>query len=368
MIYCAYPLAQYQSHRDEIIEAVTRVMDSGQYMLGPEVTSFEKNFAKFNDVNHCIGVNSGTDALILTLRAMDIGPGDEVITVSHTALATVAAIIACGATPVLVDIDPIYYTMCPEGLLKAITDRTKAVIPVHLYGQCCDLERILSIAKEHNLLVIEDCAQSPGAMYKGKRVGSLGDAGCFSFYPTKNLGAIGDGGAVITNYKDLAQRIERLRQYGWDEKRITQEPGLNSRLDEMQAAILNVKLKYLDDDNHKRRQIAEHYNNDLVNIELVQPKQRDNTTHCFHLYVVTTPHRDEIQKELINSGIYAGIHYNMAAHHQEGYDELCQLPSAGLPETEKIVKNCLSLPMYPEITTLDIKNTIATIQLFFQSK
>jgi dTDP-4-amino-4,6-dideoxygalactose transaminase len=216
MIYCSNPFAQYESNKEEIIGAVKRVFESGQYVLGSEVASFEKSFAEYCGVKHGVGVNSGTDALILTLRALDIGAGDEVITVSHTAIASIAAIISCGATPVLVDIESDYFTMDSECFKRAITGKTKAVIPVHLYGQSADMDSILLVAKEHDLFVIEDCAQAPGATYKGKRVGSMGDAGCFSFYPTKNLGAIGDAGMVVTENPKLSNRVRQLGQYGWN--------------------------------------------------------------------------------------------------------------------------------------------------------
>jgi len=361
MILCANPLAQYQSHKKEIIEAVKRVFDSGHYVLGQEVEKLERNFADYCGVNHGIGVNSGTDALILTMRALDVGPGDEVITVSHTALATVAAIIACGATPVLVDIDPVYYTMDPECFRLAITPNTKAVIPVHLYGQCADMDTIMKVAEEYSLAVIEDCAQASGAVYHGKRVGSIGDAGCFSFYPTKNLGAIGDGGMVVTRSDSIAKRVRSLRQYGWNESRLTLEPGLNSRLDEIQAAILNVKLKYLDDDNNKRQEIAQVYKKGLADHGLVLPKVRPDSTHVYHLYVISSSERDVLIKKLSDTGIAAGIHYPVLGHLHEGYNILCRLPEYGLPVSEKLVEIILSLPLYPELSNTQVKKVISSI-------
>lgn len=354
MIPCANPLAQYQSHKEEILETVKRVLEGGTYILGPEVDKFEKSFATYCGVDHAIGVNSGTDALILALRALDIGSGDEVITVSHTALATVAAIIASGATPVLVDIEPVYYTMDLQCLQRAITPKTKAVIPVHLYGQPADMDAIMKIAREHGLFVIEDCAQATGAIYKGMRVGSIGDAGCFSFYPTKNLGAIGDGGMVVTRNAKLAQRIRRLRQYGWDEKRTTEEPGLNSRLDEIQAAILNVKLKSLDEDNARRRRIAQLYNDALTGLAIVLPLERPDTTHVYHLYVIVSEERDRLKMRLAESSVFAAVHYPVPGHLHVGYDGRCQLPSTGLPVTERALGNILSLPMYPELTPMQV--------------
>lgn len=364
MILCANPLAQYQSHREEILAAVQRVLEGGNYVLGPEVAAFERNFAAYSGAEHGVGVNSGTDALILTLRAMDIGPGDEVITVSHTALATVSAVIACGATPVLVDIDPVYYTMDSNCFRRAITPKTKAVIPVHLYGQCADMDTIIAIALEHGLMVIEDCAQATGAAYRGKQVGSIGDAACFSFYPTKNLGAIGDGGMVVTRHPALAARIRRLRQYGWNESRLTDEPGLNSRLDELQAAILNVKLKYLDQDNERRCELAQIYNEGLLGKGLVLPAVRPDTSPVFHLYVIACDGRDAVIKQLLEQGVAAGIHYRAPGHLHGGYDRRCRLPKGGLPVTEDVVGKILSLPMYPELTALQAKQVILNIQSF----
>jgi len=358
MIPCANPLAQYQSHKEEILEAVKRVFDDGYYVLGPEVDKLERDFATYCGVNYGIGVNSGTDALILTLRSLDVGAGDEVVTVSHTALATLAAIIACGATPVLVDIDPVYYTMDPESLRIAITNRTKVVIPVHLYGQCADMNAIMTIAQENNIAVIEDCAQAAGAIYHEKRVGSMGDAACFSFYPTKNLGAIGDGGMIVTNNDVLAQRIRRLRQYGWNESRSTIEPGINSRLDEIQAAILNVKLKYLDEDNNKRRELAQAYQKGLYDHGFGLPEARPNSSHVYHLYVITSSERDDIIQKLSETGIASGVHYHLPSHLHDGYKELCRLPSTGLPITNKLVANILSLPMYPEISTSQMEEVV----------
>lgn len=364
MIPCANPLAQYQSHQKEIFEAVKRVLEGGNYILGPEVEAFEQSFAAYCGADYAVGVNSGTDALILALRALDIGVGDEVITVSHTALATIAAIIASGATPVLVDIDPVYYTMNPECFHKAITSKTKAVIPVHLYGQPADMDTIMGIAKARNLLVVEDCAQATGALYKGRRVGSIGDAGCFSFYPTKNLGAIGDGGMVVTENEKLFQRIRQLRQYGWDNNRRTEETGLNSRLDEMQAAILNVKLKYLDDDNARRREIALIYNKGLSGLPIELPKERPDTTHVYHLYAITSGKRDQLKEMLAKSGILAGIHYPVPGHLHGGYMHKCKLPVTGLSVTESISGKVLSLPMYPEMTSAQVAQVIDDLLIF----
>lgn len=361
MILCSYPVAQFTNHRSEIIESITQMLNSGKYILGPEVNKIEQDFSKYCHVKYGIGLNSGTDAITLALHAAGIGNGDEVITVSHTALATVAAIIASGAKPVLVDIDPVYYTMDPNSVQRAITTKTKAVIPVHIYGQVCDMDSIMSIAKEHNLLVIEDCAQAAGALYHGKRVGSMGEMGCFSFYPTKNLGAIGDGGMLITNSSEFAENARRLRQYGWDEERSTTAPGINSRLDEIQAAILNVKLKYLDQDNARRSQIAQMYHAGLKGQNITLPESGPDSTHVFHLYVIKCKDRDKLKQSLAEKEIFAGIHYATPCHLHGGYADFCRLPSNGLPVTEEIVTNILSLPIYPELTDEQVQQVIESI-------
>jgi len=364
MILCSNPLAQYQAQREEILAAIRRVLESGHYILGPEVEAFENAFARYCGVRNAVGVNSGTDALILALRALDIGAGDEVITASHTALATVSAIIAAGATPVLVDIDSEFYTMDPAGFEAAVTSKTKAVIPVHLYGQAADMEAIMRIARKHHLKVIEDCSQASGTLFHGCRVGSIGDAGCFSFYPTKNLGGIGDGGIVVSDSAAFSGRVRRLRQYGWSEQRSTEEPGLNSRLDELQAAILNVKLKRLDADNERRREIARIYCEALGGSDIVLPTERPGSTHIYHLFVIACAERDALQERLAASGIQAGIHYRMPAHLHSGYDRLCRMPDGGLPQTEMLANKILSLPMYPELTNKESEMVISHVISF----
>ncbi|HEY6660259.1 MAG TPA: DegT/DnrJ/EryC1/StrS family aminotransferase, partial [Pyrinomonadaceae bacterium] len=256
LILCANPRAQYEAHKTAIDEAIRRVLENGRYILGEEVLAFEREFANYIGVRYAIGVGSGTEALHLALAACDIGEGDEVITVAHTAVATVAAIELSGAMPVLVDVEADYFTLDPNQLEAAITSRTKAIIPVHIYGQPSDLGAIRPIARRHGIRVIEDCAQAHGATYRERRVGSWGDVACFSFYPTKNLGAIGDAGAVTTNDPELAGKIRCLREYGWTERNVSSMPGWNSRLDELQAAILRVKLQFLEANNNERRRIA----------------------------------------------------------------------------------------------------------------
>jgi dTDP-4-amino-4,6-dideoxygalactose transaminase len=355
MINFAEPYFEFKEHRNEILDAITKVLDNGNYILGPEVDKFEKSFASFCNVKYSIGVNSGTDALIFAMRALNIGPGDEVISVSHTAIATIAAIIATGATPVLVDIEPDYYRINTKYISEAITPKTKAVIPVHLYGHPADMSSIMEIAKNNNLFVIEDCAQAVGAIYKGKKVGSIGDVGCFSFYPSKNLGGMGDAGIVTTSNTELEEKIRRLRQYGWDKNRLTEEVGLNSRLDEIQAAILNIKLKYLDKKNKRRREIANLYNKILSHRQIKIPNEHQDVKHVYNLYVINTAYRDEIRKKLYQSGIITGIHYPCPVHYHKGYSEICvKLPNK-LKITESIVSNILSLPIYPGLKNIEVE-------------
>ena len=362
MILCGNPKAQYMARKDEIDAALKRVLESGWYILGEEVKAFEEEFANYIGVSYGVGVGSGTEAIHLALVACGIGPGDEVITVSHTATATVAAIELSGATPVFVDIEPNFYTIDPAKLDAAITSRTKVIIPVHIYGQPADMEPILEVAEKHNLRLIEDSAQAHGATYRGKRVGSLGDVGCFSFYPTKNLGAIGDGGMVVTNNSELAQKARLLREYGWTERDVSQFAGWNTRLDEVQAAILRVKLKYLDEDNSKRMRLAEIYNEELSTANLILPKQRENSTHVYHLYVIRSAKRDELLSLLRKKGIGALIHYPVPVHLQPAYKSLHGCDK--LPETEHIAKEIISLPIYPELSEYDLQTVVKVVKEF----
>lgn len=359
---CGNPKAQYLSYKEEIDVVLSRVLNSGRYILGKEVDAFEEEFSRYISVAHGIGVGSGTEALHLALSACGIGRGDEVITVAHTAVATVAAIELAGATPVLVDIDSDFYTIDPEKIESAITSHTKAIIPVHIYGHPADMDPILKIARKNRLYVIEDCAQAHGAMYKGNRVGSIGDIGCFSFYPTKNLGALGDGGMVVTSNKELSKRAYLLREYGWTERYVSHFSGWNTRLDEIQAAILRVKLKHLDEDNSKRMRIAEMYNKDLGVSNIVLSKQRKNSTHVYHLYVIRSSKRNELLTFLREKGIGASIHYPVPVHLQPAYKSLYGCEE--LPETEKIAKEIVSLPIYPELSESDVQMIIRVIMDF----
>lgn len=363
MILCANPKAQYSAYKTEIDEAVQRVLDRGRYILGEEVSNFEAEFASFIGVRHAIGLGSGTEALHVALAACGLGPGDEVITVSHTAVATVAAIELSGATPILVDIEPNFFTLDPRQLRAAITSRTRAVIPVHLYGQPADLEPIMEIARAHHLRVIEDCAQAHGATYQGKRVGSYGDIACFSFYPTKNLGAVGDGGLVCTDDPELAERARLLREYGWAERYVSHTAGWNSRLDEIQAAILRVKLRHLDQDNRKRGHIADRYGEGLGDCELVLPSVRADATHVFHLYVVCSSRRDQLSAFLNDRGIGTLVHYPVPVHLQPAYNGRTSCGD-GLPQTELAAHDVLSLPIYPELSDADVQQVIESIRAF----
>lgn len=360
MILFSNPGAQLRAHRTAVDEAIARVLDSGWYVLGREVEAFEREFAAYLGVSHAVGVNSGTDALALALKALGIGPGDQVAAPSHTAVATIAAIEMTGAEPLLVDIDPVYYTLAPAALEAAITPRTKAVVVVHLYGQVADMDAILALASRHGLKVVEDCAQATGGLYQGRRLGSLGDAGCFSFYPTKNLGAIGDGGAVVTGSEAVAQSLRSLREYGWRGDRLSHVPGVNSRLDEIQAAILRAKLPHLDADNDRRRAIAARYDAELADLVAI-PAQRPHCRHVFHLYVVRVADRDAWLSRLRNRGVGASVHYAKAAHQQPAYGS--RLAGAdNLPETEKVVAEILTLPLYPELSDAEIDHVIAAVR------
>lgn len=364
VIPCANPKAQYLAHKSEIDAAINRVLDSGRYILGSEVSAFEQEFAGYLGGDHAIGVGSGTEALHLALEACGVKPGDEVITVSHTAVATVAAIQLCGAKPVFVDIDPAHYTLDPARLEPAITENTRVVIPVHLYGQPADLDPITKIAHKHGILVLEDCAQAHGAIYRDRRVGTWGDMACFSFYPTKNLGALGDGGMVVTSNSDLAERVRLLREYGWRDRYVSGIGGWNSRLDEIQAAVLRVKLKFLDVDNSRRIELASAYARELESIPaLTLPKERPGAKQVFHLYVIRSSQREGLRAHLGKNGIGSLIHYPVPVHQQPAYTDYA--PDEGeLRHTELAAQEVLSLPMYPELSSERQQLVIQALQSF----
>lgn len=361
MIACSNPGAQYRAHRGEIDAAIRTVLDSNRYVLGEEVRAFEAELAAFLGAGHAVGVGSGTEALHLALLACGVGRGDEVITVAHTAVATVAAIELAGAAPVLVDIEPATFTMDPRRLEAAIGPRTRAVVPVHLYGHPAELAAIVEIAHRHGVRVVEDCAQAHGATYRGRRVGTWGDLACFSFYPTKNLGALGDGGMVVTSDAGLAERVRLLREYGWAERYVSHLAGTNSRLDELQAAVLRVKLRHLDADNAARARLAAAYEAGLGGTGLVLPTTAPDRSHVFHLYVVRCPRRDELLGELRANGVGALVHYPVPVHLQPAYHDRLR-GSGDLPQTERAAREVLSLPIYPELEASDVQAVIELIR------
>jgi dTDP-4-amino-4,6-dideoxygalactose transaminase len=354
IIPVANPKAQSEILKNELLDAVTRVIDSGWYILGKEVDAFEKEFAGFIGAGNCVGVASGTDALMLALKAAGMRPGDEVITVSHSAVATVAAIEQAGHVPVFADIDNVSHCIDPGMIEALISTKTKAVVPVHIYGQPCDMAAIMGIADRHGLKVIEDCAQAHGAMIGDKKVGTFGHASAFSFYPTKNLGALGDGGAVLTNDDWIADNVRWLREYGWKERYVSSLSGVNSRLDEMQAAILRVKLKHLEKNNERRRQIASRYHNAISESRIKAPANIPDTTHAMHLYVIECEEREKLREYLNDRGIGTAVHYPLAIHQQPAY--LGRIKGCGsLANTERLYKIILSLPMYPELDDAQVE-------------
>lgn len=349
--------ASYRELKPEIDTAVARVLDSGWYILGPEVEEFEAEWAEYCDAKHAVSLGNGLDALILALRALDIGPGDEVIVPSNTYIATWLAVSAVGAKPVPVEPDPESHNINPTRIAEAITTQTKVLLPVHLYGQPADMDPILTLAQQHGIAVVEDAAQAHGARYKGKRLGAHGDIVCWSFYPGKNLGALGDGGAITTDRADLADKIKVLRNYGSRVKYVNEVQGMNSRLDPIQAAVLRVKLKYLDDWTNRRRSIAELYTKELENSGLTLPRVPNWADPVWHLYVVRSINRDRLQQRLGKAGIGTIIHYPIPPHMQEVYAGL-GIATDTLPLATKIANEVLSLPIGPQMSKLEIRSTI----------
>ena len=340
---------QYTSIKSEVDAAIARVIENTSFILGPEVRAFEAAFAEYVGARACIAVNSGTAALQLALMAAGIGAGDDVIVPSFTFFATAEAVSVLGATPVFVDVDPVSYTVTAAAIERAITPRTRALIPVHLYGQAADLDPILDLAKKHHLHVIEDAAQAHGAEYKRKRVGPLGRAGCFSFYPSKNLGAYGEAGAVVTNDEELAKRLRLWRDHGSTSKYAHAIVGYNFRMEEIQAAVLNVKLRHLNDWNDARRARAATYNASLSSAGLVLPEEMDYARHVYHVYAVQSQNRDDLQKRLTAAGVQTGVHYPIPIHLQPAYASL-GYKGGELPVTENLAERVLSLPMFPELS------------------
>ena len=354
------PLAQRLAMKGEIDAAVDRVLASGNYVLGPEVQTFEAEFAEYLGVRHSVGVANGTDAIALALRALGLGAGDEVITVSYTAVATVAAIEMAGCTPVLVDVEPGYLTLDPAKLDEAYTCRTAAVIAVHLYGQPADLDGLQAFCLRTGVALIEDASQAHGSRWHGRRIGSFGQVSTFSCYPTKNLGAIGDAGIVATNDPITAQRIKTLRQYGWVSRNNSVEPGVNSRLDELQAAILRVKLRHLDVGNAARRAIADRYTSALAGTAIQPPMVRPGVEHVFHLYVAEHRERDALRRSLLERGVGSALHYPLGVHQQASYAGRIRT-SSSLAVTERAVKRRLSLPMFPELDEAAIERVVSAL-------
>lgn len=355
--------AQYQSIKGEIDAAVYATLESGQFILGPAVAKFEESVAAYLGVEHAIGLASGTDALVLALRALDIGAGDEVVIPAYTFFATAGTVMSVGATPVFVDIDPISYQIDVAQIQNRISSKTKAIIPVHLYGHPVDMDPILELARAHGLKVIEDNAQAFGSTYRGRKTGSIGDIGCLSFFPTKNLGAYGDGGMVVTNDAALAERMRMLRTHGWKRKYYSEEVGYNSRLDAMQAAILQAKLPHVDGWNAKRREIARRYGDQLAGSGVTIPTECEWARHVFHLYVIRSRKRDELQAFLKQFGIASEVYYPVPPHlsaacHSLGYKE------GHFPHAEQASRESLALPLYPELTRAQQDEVIARVVAF----
>ena len=363
------PRAAYLAHKAEIDAAIAQVLESGQYILGPVAERFEGDFAGFLGLAHGIGCASGTDAIELGLRACGIGAGDLVFTVSHTAVATVAAIERAGATPVLVDIEPDGFVMDPAALDAALRDpppgRPAAVLPVHLYGEPADLAAIGELARAQGLRIIEDCAQSHGAQYRGCATGSFGDIACFSFYPTKNLGALGDAGMIATADPSLAEAAREIREYGWRERYVSARSGINTRLDPIQAAILAVKLPGLGVDNRRRQAIAARYDEGLAGLPIGLPPRRDNASHVFHQYVIRSRKRDLLREHLRAAAIGTGIHYPVPVHLHPAYRGRVAAGPTGLRASEQVAVEILSMPIYPQLADAAVDQVIAGVRRFF---
>jgi dTDP-3-amino-3,4,6-trideoxy-alpha-D-glucose transaminase len=356
----ADPGLQYRRHQEAIDVAIARVLTRGHYILGPEVEAFEEEFAAFCGAKYGVGVASGTDAVRLALLGMGIGKGDEVIVPAHTAVATVTAVERAGSLPVLVDIEADTYTLDAGAVADAITPRTRAIVAVHLYGHPADLARLVSVAERHGVPLVEDCAQAHGALWRQRPVGSIGVMGCFSFYPTKNLGALGDGGAVVTNDVRLAERVRLLRQYGWAERNVSTIAGDNSRLDELQAAVLRAKLVHLDADTNQRRNLAAAFTEALRPL-VDTPVERPDCRHVYHLYVVATAERSGFQRRLTQLGVGTGVHYPFPIHLQPAYEG--RLGRRGqFPAAERACERVVSLPLYPGLQPEEVERVLGAVR------
>ncbi len=350
--------SELEQERSEIMDAIDRVFRSGRLILGQQVRTFEEEFAAYCGARFGVGLNSGTDALFLALKALDVGPGDEVITVANTAVPTVAAIVSTGATPKFVDIDPATYLMDVDQLEDAVTPRTKCILPVHLFGQCVRMETVREVATRHGIRVLEDCAQSHGATRHGAKAGAMSDLAAFSFYPTKILGGYGDGGMVITNDESLAARLRRLRMYGMEKEYYAEEHGYNSRLDELHAAILSGKLRHLDEYIARRRALASRYDQALADTDLILPRTEAGNAHAYYLYVARHPRRELIIHELAKRDIIVNVSYRWPIHTMRGYAWL-GYEEGELPHTERAMREIFSLPMYPGLSDAE-QDTVCT--------
>lgn len=358
---------QYQAIKEEIQEAINEVIESQYFILGPEVQALEENIAEYCQAKHCLGVSSGSDALLLSLMALDVGAGDEVITTTYTFFATAGAISRLGATPVFVDIDPVTFNILPEAVEKAITPKTKAIIPVHLYGQCAEMDEVLEIAEKHQLPVIEDGAQAIGSEYKGKRAGSMGTAGCFSFFPSKNLGAFGDGGAITTNDSELFEKMKCLRMHGSKPKYHHKIIGGNFRLDALQAAVVRIKLQYLDNWTESRQHNADLYNKLFEGNPSVTTPPAIQNRHIYNQYIIRVEDRDELRAYLAEKNIGSEIYYPIPMHLQECFADLGYTEGA-FPEAEKAASTTLAIPIYPELSVEQVKYVAETINEFCEAK
>jgi len=361
-------LDEYKRYRKEILKIVDKVFSSGRLILGNQVSEFEKNFSSYCGTKYGVGVNSGTDALFLALKALGLKNGDVVITVPNTAVPTVAAIRATGATPVFVDVEEDTFLMDVNKIESVITEKTRCILPVHLFGQPVDMDPLLKIANERNLKIVEDCAQAAGALYKNSTVGSLGDMGAFSFYPTKILGAYGDGGVAVTRSKKYYKKLKKLRYYGMEGSYYSEDEGYNSRLDEVQAAILNFKLKTIEGSVKKRQRIAERYSNELASVgDVVVPVIKQDRTHRFYSYTIKTRNRDKLMNYLIDNNIEPRINYPTPVHLMRGYSFL-GYKKGDLPVAERLAGRILSLPIFPDLSLENVEKIIETIRDFYKKK
>ncbi|MEM3060271.1 MAG: DegT/DnrJ/EryC1/StrS family aminotransferase [Candidatus Anstonellales archaeon] len=354
---------EYLSIKNEIEKAIFSVLENSKFVLSDNVSSFEREFSSYIGTKYCVGTGNGLDALRFALLSIGIKAGDEVICVSNSAFASALCVSTIGAKPIFADVEYDTHNMDPSDIRRRITKKTKAIVPVHLYGQTADMDPILEIADEHNLLVVEDACQAHGAEYKGKKAGSIGQVGCFSFYPTKNLGCYGDGGAVLTNDYEIAEKVKMLRNYGQINRYEHEIEGFNSRLDELQAAILRVKLRHLDRWNEKRRSTARRYSELISHKDITCPNEKEYAKHVYHIYAIKSAKRDSLMEHLKRAGISTIIHYPIPAHLQKAYAHL-EIPKGSLPVTEKVCSEELSLPMHPFLTDEQIEEVSSAINSF----